>query len=602
MKSSVDSGIGVIETKEAKLEIDYGSFIGQGAFGSVYKCTYSQLGVDGFSIDAVVKIQNKKTSSDNDVENGPNESKINKMLNYELATLAKGEKEFIVMRNLGRHLPTYISTTKPFNAHFVEEKSDLFAAAEKSFAKKEQQSQESQSIEHEEVASDREIEVEDKKYNLDKEQEVRAEKSFEIEEIESDTTEVEVEADREKEEEKESYFEMEVEESIPDGKAEVAVDREKEERKESYFEEEKIESSEKDYAIREDIFSIVKFPATHHEEKETEILASKNVSFQNIPEIIMLFQKINLAVMELHQHGIVHLDLKPANILYDVKNEKINIIDFGFSQMLNENVKQKLIGTPVFLPPELAKDPLNGFFSVEQDIYSLGKTFLMLIKNYLEAMSDKVIFVGPPDNAQYGLLGNIYLSGALNLHNIQFENPSDDINIHAINELIKIIRDMLKVDPENRMSLQKVNEKLLNLKERIEAKARSDQGGVSPLTEIIPLIEHLKEIKLSLDSPHPWLKETGRKKYTPYQQLSSSKSNDLIDSVIEKFLSIAQNASFSKKEKLDRINQELDSFISSIKSLPNQNESIKKLEEARQMYQDSISSHLVSKPPKRNTF
>ncbi len=53
-----------------------------------------------------------------------------------------------------------------------------------------------------------------------------------------------------------------------------------------------------------------------------------------------------------HQHGVLHLDLKPANVLID-KQGHVAITDFGLSRLIeSDGCDQECVGTPVYMPPE----------------------------------------------------------------------------------------------------------------------------------------------------------------------------------------------------------------------------------------------------------
>jgi len=71
----------------------------------------------------------------------------------------------------------------------------------------------------------------------------------------------------------------------------------------------------------------------------------------------------------MHQHGFVHCDIKPNNILMD-KSGSIKIIDLGQSCKIG-TVKQRIQGTPDYIAPEQVKRrPLGP----KTDIFNLGAT------------------------------------------------------------------------------------------------------------------------------------------------------------------------------------------------------------------------------------
>ena len=43
-------------------------------------------------------------------------------------------------------------------------------------------------------------------------------------------------------------------------------------------------------------------------------------------------------MMTLHSYKIVHLDINPTNVMYSRKYEKLVFIDFGFSEVIKEDV------------------------------------------------------------------------------------------------------------------------------------------------------------------------------------------------------------------------------------------------------------------------
>lgn len=75
-------------------------------------------------------------------------------------------------------------------------------------------------------------------------------------------------------------------------------------------------------------------------------------------------------------HGVLHLDIKPANILIS-KSGDIKIIDFGISQGNNQKRGNQVMGTPLFMAPEQLD--IRRQLDKRTDIYALGTLIHVMI-------------------------------------------------------------------------------------------------------------------------------------------------------------------------------------------------------------------------------
>ena len=95
---------------------------------------------------------------------------------------------------------------------------------------------------------------------------------------------------------------------------------------------------------------------------------------QRLPELDVLDigYKVASALDTALKHNLLHLDIKPGNILFNAEGEP-KLIDFGLARKVEADVspEQSAWGTPYYVAPEKIKREPETFLS---DMYSLGGT------------------------------------------------------------------------------------------------------------------------------------------------------------------------------------------------------------------------------------
>jgi len=99
-------------------------------------------------------------------------------------------------------------------------------------------------------------------------------------------------------------------------------------------------------------------------------------------EALFIVLQVARALQYLSQNGVVHRDVKPANVLITPKNS-VKLIDLGFAQSIGDGsgpppaAGETTVGTVAYISPEQARGEAQ--LDVRADIYSLGATLYQLV-------------------------------------------------------------------------------------------------------------------------------------------------------------------------------------------------------------------------------
>ncbi len=150
-----------------------------------------------------------------------------------------------------------------------------------------------------------------------------------------------------------------------------------------------------------------------------------------------------------HQAGVFHLDLKPANLLFQISSQRhilVKIIDFGLARVATSLKQQaalasvrsgksllvqSVFGTLDYAPPEQWSETQYGPPSAKSDVYAFGASLYRL----------------------------------LTLENPRFPHPSE---LPEVPELQALLLDCLKPNPAKRPNIEEVITRLSNLLEKIK--------------------------------------------------------------------------------------------------------------------------------------
>lgn len=100
-------------------------------------------------------------------------------------------------------------------------------------------------------------------------------------------------------------------------------------------------------------------------------------SMLNVPKSLRLTLEILDILDMLHENGILHMDIKPDNILMPPKVNHVVLIDFGSAVEIGSGEKPGTV-TPGYSPPEQAgvrDDPLGPW----SDLYAVGATLYQML-------------------------------------------------------------------------------------------------------------------------------------------------------------------------------------------------------------------------------
>ena len=118
-------------------------------------------------------------------------------------------------------------------------------------------------------------------------------------------------------------------------------------------------------------------------------------------ESLRYTRTIGTALDYMHGHNMVHLDIKPSNIMI-TKDGDVALIDFGLSKQYDENgIPESSTsiggGTPGYAPIEQATFHSSQDLPVTMDVYALGATLFKMLTGVRPPEASAILNDGFPD-------------------------------------------------------------------------------------------------------------------------------------------------------------------------------------------------------------
>jgi serine/threonine protein kinase len=117
------------------------------------------------------------------------------------------------------------------------------------------------------------------------------------------------------------------------------------------------------------------------------------VGMLGVKEILRIGSQIGHGLAAAHKQGLIHRDVKPANILLENGVERVKITDFGLARAVNDASVTRtgeLAGTPQYMSPEQAQgEPVDH----RTDLFSLGSVLYTMCTGRAPFRGDNPIAV-----------------------------------------------------------------------------------------------------------------------------------------------------------------------------------------------------------------
>ncbi len=184
----------------------------------------------------------------------------------------------------------------------------------------------------------------------------------------------------------------------------------------------------------------------------TEVSTSTDLEQFDVLRYLELFEKMTVAVENVHSKGILHRDIKAENFLYDAHKGELRIIDFGLAKRMDDptlgSPSEMCEGSPHNFSPEHFHDDYKEKVSTKQDIYALGRTCGLLMHHELVKHNSDAYREDVPTPQVGEMLRDVLTQTYL--ENFRFKNDDNNPHVRTINQMMQLLNEMNDLNVNNR--------------------------------------------------------------------------------------------------------------------------------------------------------
>jgi len=126
-----------------------------------------------------------------------------------------------------------------------------------------------------------------------------------------------------------------------------------------------------------------------------------------LEKVVSVVARVADALGYAHKHSVVHRDVKPANVMYELESDVVKVTDFGIARITDSSKTKTgmVLGTPSYMSPEQLQgkkiDGRSDLFSLAVSLYQLSCGKLPFEGDSMAQLMYKIANENAPDILQH---------------------------------------------------------------------------------------------------------------------------------------------------------------------------------------------------------